>query len=391
MKVLFVHEGYISKNNDELYSLHYNNAYIIRYKKIADEITFLVREESFDKNKKNQNKLDVEGFRFVGLNNYKSIKGIKKYFEVRKQVESAVIETDYLVARLPGDLGNLAIRYAIKHNKKYMVELVGCPWDALWHHSLLGKFFAPVLFLKTKMNVYNAPYVVYVTKKFLQKRYPTKGVTTNISNVSIGSDSKISIPNEISSKKPIIFGTIGVVNIRYKGQEYVLRAISELKKQQYQIEYQLVGGGDNTFLKSLVKKYGLEEEVIFNGSLPHESIFQWLKNIDIYIQPSNTEGLPRALVEAMNESCICIGSNAGGIPELLPVTNIFKKGNVDDLVRVLKNAIEKGCNTVEDTFNVSKEYACDLIELRRQKFFKAFRDSTIFEGEVNNNEFIRKN
>lgn len=388
MKVLFVHEGYISKNDDKLYSLHYNNAYIKRYKIIAENITFLVREESFDKNKKNQNKLDVEGFSFIGLKNYKSLKGLKNYIEVRKQIERAVMETDYLVARLPGDLGNLAIKYAIKYKKKYMIELVGCSWDALWHHSLAGKLFAPVLFLRTKKNVNNAPYVVYVTKRFLQKRYPTKGVTTNISNVSIKNDSQMSIPTDLREKKPIILGTIGVVNIRYKGQEYVLQAMSELKKQDYQIEYHLVGGGDNKYLKSLVQKYGLEKEVTFKGSIPHEEIFKWLKSIDIYVQPSNTEGLPRALIEAMNESCICIGSNAGGIPELLPPSNIFRKGDVGDLKRVIKKAITQGINTIECTFDTSKEYSCDLLESRRRRFFEAFRDSKAYKGEVNNNEFI---
>lgn len=379
MKVLFVHEGYISKNDTELYSLHYNNAYINRYKRIASDVTFLVREESFDKNKKNQNKIEVEGFSFIGLRNYKSLTGLKNYFEVRKQIETAVIETDYLVARLPGDLGNLAISYAIKHKKKYLIELVGCPWDALWHHSLIGKFFAPMLFLRTKKNVYNAPYVVYVTKEFLQKRYPTKGVTTNISNVSIKNNSEISIPGDVSGKKPIILGTIGVVNIRYKGQEYVLKAMSELIKQNYQIEYHLVGGGDNKFLKSLVKKYGLEKEVTFKGSIPHKEIFEWLRSIDIYIQPSNTEGLPRALIEAMNESCICLGSNAGGIPELLPPSNIFRRGNVNDLIRVIKKAISHGNNTIEYTFNASKEYSSDLLESRRQRFFEAFRDSKTYK------------
>ena len=259
--------------------------------------------------------------------------------------------------------------------------------DALWYHSILGKLLAPMLFLKTKKNVYNAPYVVYVTKEFLQKKYPTKGFTTNISNVSVKNDSEISIPIDISRKKPIILGTIAVVNIRYKGQEYVLKAISELRKQNYLIEYHLVGGGDNKFLKSLVKKYGLEKEVIFKGPIPHKEISKWLRCIDIYIQPSNTEGLPRALIEAMNESCICLGSNAGGIPELLPPSNIFRKGNISDLIRVIKKAVTQGNKTIECTFNASKEYSCDLLESKRLRFFKAFRDSRPYK-EITNDEFI---
>lgn len=379
MKILFVHEGYISKNNGSLYSLHYNNENINRYKKIADEVTFLLREENYDKNKENQNKLDVEGFKFIGIKNYKNLKGFLNYLEVRKVIEKAVCETDYLVARLPGDIGNLAIKYAIKHKKKYLIELVGCPWDALWHHSFIGKLVAPLLYLKTKELVNKAPYVVYVTKEFLQKRYPTKGLSTNISNVSIRNDSEFSIPSDTSSSKTIILGTIGALNVRYKGQKYVIQAISKLKRENYNIEYHLVGGGDNKFLLSLVKRYGLEKEVVFRGAMPHKDIFEWLKNIDIYIQPSKTEGLPRSLIEAMNQSCICLGSDAGGIPELLPPSNIFKKTNVSDLTRVLKNAIAQGTSTIEYTFDTSKEYLYDILEFKRGLFFDAFRDDKTYK------------
>jgi hypothetical protein len=162
MKVLFVHEGYISEYENAYYSLHYYNSMISRYKAIADEVTFLTRQDSYNKNDKNQNKLDIKGFQFVGISNYKRIKGIMDYHKACRTIEKSVIDTDFLVARLPGDLGNLAIKYANKHNKRYIIELVGCAWDALWNYGFKGKIFAPILYYKTKKHVYNAPYVVYL-------------------------------------------------------------------------------------------------------------------------------------------------------------------------------------------------------------------------------------
>ena len=66
-----------------------------------------------------------------------------------------------------------------------MIELVGCAWDSFWNHGLAGKILAPYLFMRTKREVKRAPFVVYVTSEFLQKRYPTRGVNTNISNVKL--------------------------------------------------------------------------------------------------------------------------------------------------------------------------------------------------------------
>jgi glycosyltransferase involved in cell wall biosynthesis len=38
---------------------------------------------------------------------------------------------------------------------------------------------------------------------------------------------------------------------------------------------------------------------------------------DVYLQPSLWDGMPNALLEAMSAGCACIGSDAGGIPEIL--------------------------------------------------------------------------
>lgn len=384
MKALFIHEGYISQYNGEYYSLHYNNDIVNRYKTLAEEITFLTREESFNKNNKKQNKIDVPGFKFIGLENYKTINGIRNYPKVCSIIEKAVMDTDYLIARLPGDLGSLAIKYANKHNKRYVIELVGCAWDALWNYSKIGKIFAPYLYFKTKRLVKNAPYVVYVSSNFLQNRYPTSGYSTNCSNVSLTQirssvkKQNISEFTNLTNKPKIILGTIGVVDVRYKGQRYVIEAISKLKKLNYNFEYQIVGGGDNTYLKALANKLKVNDEVKFIGSLPHKEVFEWLESVDIYIQPSETEGLPRALIEAMSKACICIGSNVGGIPELLPKSNIFESSNTEELRSVLVHAVENGMETVGITLNESKKYAKEIIEDRRTRFLKAFIENKPF-------------
>ena len=99
----------------------------------------------------------------------------------------------------------------------------------------------------------------------------------------------------------------------------------------------LVGGGNNEFLKKIANKNAVGNQVIFHGKLEHDEIFKWLRDIDIYIQPSDTEGLPRSVIEAMSVACPVIGSNAGGIPELINSSAIFDKGNIV----VLGNGFQK--------------------------------------------------
>ncbi|HHX68701.1 MAG TPA: glycosyltransferase [Gallicola sp.] len=262
--------------------------------------------------------------------------------------------------------------------------MVGCPWDSLWNHSLKGKLAAPFMMRSTKKLLREAPYVIYVTNSFLQKRYPTKGKHTNCSNVTLPKMDDAVLVKRLERVKDsknnpyseIILGTTAAVDVRYKGQQYVIEALGRLKEEgNANFKYQLVGGGDPSYLKSIIKKCNVENQVEFLGAKPHEKVFEWLDTIDVYIQPSRQEGLPRALIEAMSRGLTCIGAETGGIPELLDEKYIFSntKKDVNELVMILKNISVEDMNMqAVRNFEESKKYEETLIENRRSQFIENF-------------------
>lgn len=135
-----------------------------------------------------------------------------------------------------------------------------------------------------------------------------------------------------------------------------------------------MGSGDNSFLRSLADKYGVSDLVVFHGLIPHNQILHFLDEIDLYIQPSKQEGLPRALIEAMSRGCLSLGSRTAGIPELLDKDYVFRRGNVEDIVRILSKVNqdrlkEQACRNFEE----AKLYDREVLNKRRREFMDLFK------------------
>ncbi|GAB2490259.1 hypothetical protein GCM10008929_13140 [Alkalibacterium psychrotolerans] len=385
MKVLFCHDGPLRVDREKnYYGNAHNNDTFMKYYSIAEYLIVIMRQkEILDISQANNlSKITLKPFEFISVPNMMSFKG--RIFGRRKAkeiIKTAVDEADFIVARLPSQTGLLAIDIARNLNKPYLIELVGSPWDSLWYHSNKGKLLAPFVHFSTKKRVKESNFTVYVTNKYLQDKYPTLGHSTNCSNVVLKEKNEETLKRRIEkienlkSGNKIIIGTIGAINIKYKGQKDIIKALSKLKKEGItNYEYHLVGGGDISYLERTAIKYDVSDQVIFRGVMKHSNVVKWLDTIDVYAQPSKTEGLPRALIEAMNSALPAIGTNVGGIPELLDTDVIFsKRSNIKQIYTILKNMDNK--KMLEQAivnYKKSKEYKPEYIQERRELFFNSF-------------------
>ena len=253
---------------------------------------------------------------------------------------------------------------------------MGCAWDAYWNHGLVGKMAAPYVFAKMKQTVYHADYALYVTNEFLQKRYPCKNSSVAASNVQL-----VEVSDDVLSKrierikkcdtKTLRLMTTAAVDVRYKGQEFVIKAIPLLNKAGIRVQYLLVGGGDQTYLKEIAKSCGVDDQVVFVGRLPLPEVFELLDTVDIYIQPSLQEGLPRSVIEAMSRGCPAIGARTAGIPELLsPECVVRRKSSTDIAETIISIANQEKMEALaKRNFAEAKEYRNDVLNARREAYF----------------------
>lgn len=294
-----------------------------------------------------------------------------------KDIRLAISTSNLVIARVPSIVAYRAVEIAKKMQKPVFSVAIGCAWDAYWNHRFPGKLIAPYMYFKMKWCMKKADYALYVTEKFLQKRYPSECKSIGVSDVVVKDfDSYIlkrrrdKIENGLG--KTITLMTSGSVGNKAKGQEFVIKAIPILNNYGFRINYLLAGGDDPSYLKKLANKLHVEDQISFLGMLSTSEVFEKLDVADIYIQPSLQEGLPRAVVEAMSRGCPVIGTKTGGIPELINkefiVERKSKRGIAAAIIAMWNT--KTILNEANYNFSKSQQYKEELLSNKRNEYYE---------------------
>ncbi len=384
MEVGFVFDTVLLKKNDDYFGMTITYDFFKeRYLDKINKLRIITRYEYIENYKGNTLGYKItngENVIVEPIENYKKIPDILfKKKRIEKEIEERLKKCDKVIIRMPSVLGIVACEFCKNNNIPYMIEMVACAWDGYINHTnRVGKLIAPFMYYFTKSKVKKCDYVLYVTNEFLQKRYPTNGKSFGCSDVVLQDFNPEILKKKVTNCKKInikdfTMCTVANVGMRYKGHIYAFKAIKNLKADGANVKYYLAGNGNQHYLKKVAKTLGIEDSIIFLGSLNHDEVFELLDKIDIYVQPSLQEGLPRALIEAMSRGCCCIGSDVGGIPELLESKFIFKRKKYGELYKILSNLtlkdIELNCKY---NYNKALEFEKNELDKKRNNIYKDF-------------------
>lgn len=141
-----------------------------------------------------------------------------------------------------------------------------------------------------------------------------------------------------------------------KGIRYLVEAFKNVKTDKKLV---IAGGSSDTdsFMKELKELAKGEDRILFTGFVQGEMLEELYSNAYIYTLPSDLEGMPLSLLEAMSYGNCCLVSD---IPECAEVVEdkalIFQKSNVEDLQEKLQDA----CDHPEMVMEMKKQ-AADFI------------------------------
>jgi len=383
MKVSFFHDGPLVKDSaDNYYGVSINDKLKQRYLKFGSSVKFVIRVRSADENEniKGRSVISNDRFEVTQIPNFKTG---SSYFRNKSKAEqiinSEVEKTDIVISRLPSAIGAIAFKHAINIGKPVLVEFVACVFDALWNYDWRGKLLAKYKLRQYQEMIKHASHVIYVTDQFLQKRYPTLGKSIGCSDVMLNSLDETKLAQRLDqikkegSNSMRQLSTVAAIDVVYKGQADVIQALYKLKQQSIYFNYKIIGQGNPTRLQKFIDELELNDLIKIVGPLPHGEVFNQLEKTDIYIQPSKQEGLPRAVIEAMSLGCPVIGSDTGGIPELIQPECVYPKGNISQLIQKL-TTVNKDflLKQAKANFEKSKQYESSYLEKKRTDFYNEF-------------------
>lgn len=139
-----------------------------------------------------------------------------------------------------------------------------------------------------------------------------------------------------------------------KGIHYLIKAYQKVKTDKKLV---IAGGASDTSeyfseLKNISKD---NTNIIFTGFVQGKELEELYSNAYIYCLPSDLEGMPLSLLEAMSYGNCCLTSDIKECSEVLEDMGVtFKKSDIDDLQKKLQKLLNNSIEVSRYKMNVQK-------------------------------------
>lgn len=230
-----------------------------------------------------------------------------------------------------------------------------------------GKLASTYIMLGEKCAVKFADEIIVLSEsvqKYFKETYgrETKFIPNGVNRPELRNAELITEEFSLNKDEYILF--LGRL-VPEKGIKNLIQAFKEVKTNKKLV---IAGGSSDTneFEKELKEFAKSDERIIFTGFVQGKELEELYSNAYLYCLPSDLEGMPLSLLEAMSYGNCCLVSD---IDECTSVVEdkgfIFKKSDINDLKEKLQNACDSlkmvGKYKMEASEFICKKYNWDEI------------------------------
>lgn len=307
--------------------------------------------------------------RYRGTNHFKYVAWWKAFFKKHKEhsiVHGHIGSTAAIYLSISKKFGKIAIAHSHNTNSKLSLSSV------LYRiYSYRTRFIADYFFACSKQALLD---------RYGERVANNKKISSVLNNAidtskfAYNDEERRQIRNELGIKESeVIIGTVGRLT-RQKNPDMIIDIIRKLVFDGIKFRFLWVGTGElEDEIKNKIHKLGLEDRVIFAGV--RDDVFRVLMGMDIFVFPSEWEGLGISCVEAQASGLPTLCSEA--VPLDAKVSDLFLRLSLQDTVRWCDEICHQLNNGLKHDRTISYRQVFDNgydihdVASRLQKFYLA--------------------
>lgn len=386
MNLLLVDNAHIYKTPDgRMFTPSvYDATFFARYLDVFDEIHLLAKTKHVDQlDEVNCIRLDIKRLQIIELPWYQGIRQmlavLPKLLRVYRHAGADCSVTIYRVCQMESFFSFLLRR----SRQPFFLEVVNDPDTFTTLPRIMRRLNVAML----RLMLWRAAGASFVTERVLQQRYlpPQRArdpryPQSHYSSVEIRpSDFRLprTFPEKLQQLRLIHVANSIADDV--KGHQTVLRTAERLRAQGRHVSVQFIG--DGPFVGELKRRVAsstyLAGHVQFLGRFHNrQELFEHLAAADLYLYPTQLEGLPRSLIEAMAAGLPALSTPIAGIPELLEADCLFDPFDDAGFAARLASLMDDPAqleHMSRDNVAVARRYENTALNSRRQAFYSEIR------------------
>jgi len=271
-----------------------------------------------------------------------------------------------------GNVSNVLWIFVMLFRKGYVREYPGNIYEGITgfagksiHIKILAQFLNFLAKKQAQMSKANS----FVSQD-CKATYATKKPSYVFSSFNV--DEIVTKKNSYEVEGDFKLVTVG----RLEGEKGHKDLLNALEKTDVNVELTVIGDGSQfKALKEQAQK--IKSKVNFLGAITdRDKLFKSISNADLFVIPSHTEGMPRSLLESMAIGIPCIGTNVGGIPEVLNADYLAPPKDPQALAELIK------CVSLDT--QLRKRMGTENLQIIKKRYSKESMDKqkSLFWGEL---------
>ena len=392
MKLLVATDAHIFRTPDGRHWAKsiYGYSFWTRYLGVFDSVRIVARIKDVQKIETKDLLVDGDGVEIAGIPFYQGPRQLlRQYVKIQRELKGIDDGCDAALLRMPSQTATMVW----KHLKKGIPLAGEVVYDMMDDVNLPGqnpiiKMLHVIISNNVKKFCFEANGVSYVTESTIQRHYPSyarlhgeskEHFESHYSTITLSDNAFTCARNFEGCRKLTLVLSSVAMNSERKGEKILIKTVRICRDKEYDVQAIIIGDGMlRPSFEQYAKELGVSEYVKFTGLLSSsDEVRKVMLKADMFVFPTQGEGLPRGILEAMAIGMPVLSTPVGGIPEVIESRYLFEPMDAvafaNAVCDLLNNPTELTVMS-EKNFQKSLEFRNELLQERRNEFYKKLRD-----------------